>query len=134
AFGCYVLSWTRRSVCALAHVGVAIGGIIPHAGIERKGLVAADDAVAEAIDGRRLVRSDLRPKEGGRWRAAARRRHGRRNVGAAAARDLDRAFRPFVRLILALRNGPFIFWTGPLFCSLETLHNDGRAAVIDHDA
>jgi hypothetical protein len=46
------------SVRAGAYVRVAADGIVPHAGIEREGLIALRDAVAEAVDGRRPLQRE----------------------------------------------------------------------------
>jgi hypothetical protein len=100
------------SVRARTHVGVAADRVVPHAGIEREGVITLRDAVAEAVDRRRDIRSHRRPLQ------RERRRSGRgdwRDIAAAAARNPPREFCTLVRMNSSKSSA-----------ALQALHDDRR--------
>jgi hypothetical protein len=88
----------RSVIRAGAQVEVTIGGVVPEARVQRKGMKALRDAVAEAVDRQRLVSGQSGRACQGRHAGRGNRR---RDRGTAAARDRARALRAFRRMILA---------------------------------
>ena len=86
------------SVRALPDVHLLVGRVVADAFVQRIGMNAVGDAVAEAIDRRRLV--DRRRLGQRRRRIGIGRRHRRRNIAAAAARNIARALDALLRRFL----------------------------------